>query len=181
MYSWTGAGFRWGIVVANVPPGKGEEASANIRVQDPVMFPNLNQNDKSFDVQFDPAGSWSNDFPLQDHSNGLVYNAAVTITGDATSNLFGYAKIFDYTINLAPGQVSVSVHSTRALRWDDTAVAEQIAHAYTWDGEYMTYTGGPLVAANIPVFGFGTGPGLQSAQFSLSEELTATATYPSIR
>jgi hypothetical protein len=178
-YTWTGAGSSWGIIVngaMGVAPG--EEAVANIRIQDPVTFPDIQESDRSFTVQFDPAGSWSIDFPPQDRADGIVYNAAVTITGAASSTVFGYDAIFSYSIALTPGHVQVGVTSDPYLKWNDSAVAQGIANAYTWDGEHMTYNGGPL-AATLPVFGYG--PGLSSASFNLSQEETATVTVPMIR
>jgi hypothetical protein len=178
-YTWTGAGSSWGIVVngaTDVVPG--EEAVANIRIQDPVVIPDVQESDRSFNVQFDPAGSWSIDFPPPDRADGLVYDAAVTITGAAGSTVFGYQDIFSYTIALTPGHVQAMVTSNPYLKWDDAAVAQAIAQAYTWHSEFMTYSGGPL-AATFPVFGYG--PGLSSASFDLSEEVTADVTLPVIR
>jgi hypothetical protein len=178
-YTWTGAGSSWGVVV-NGPTGvvPGEQAEAGIRIQDPVTFPDLQASDRSFTVQFDPAGSWSIDFPPQNRADGIVYQASVTITGAAGSTVPGYDAIFSYSIALTPGHVQVGVTSNPSLKWDDAYVAQTIANAYTWDGDFMTYNGGPLTAT-IPVFGFGRG--LSSASFDLSQDETADVTVPILR
>lgn len=180
---WTGQGSSWAITVSDADPAPGEQAVASIRIQDPAIFPKQDPSSNGpFDVQFDPAGSWSVDFPPPGPVNG--YNASVTITGNAASNSPGYENVFGYIINLGPGSVDVQVTSSPKLGWDNNYVAQQIASAYSWDGEFMTYNGGPLTATAIPVppsiptgqNQAGTGGGLSNAIFATSQEVNATVT-----
>jgi hypothetical protein len=188
-YTWTAVGSKWGVdidpTVGIVP---GESAVANIRIQDPVTFPDLSPTDGPFSVQFTPDGSWSVDFPPQNPDEGIVYDASVSISGSAGSSIAGYGNIFSYEIDLAPGSVQVQVTSSPRLGWDNNYVAQSIANSYSWDGEYMTYNGGPLLATGIPIPACGGQAdvaqiGLHSdcisqATFSMDQNVEATVTSP---
>jgi len=182
VYTWTGVGSSWGVTVTG-PTGivPGETALANIRIRDPVSFGPLSPSDGPFTVQFDPTGSWSIDFPPQDPENGIVYDATVTISGSAQSGTEGYENLFDYTLIITPGNVQAVIHSNPNLGWDNGYMAAQIVASYSWDGEFMTYNGGPLVASGIPVpqscnpIGGECAP---STDFAMGQDVTAVVTTP---